>query len=105
MPRYHLTWKTIEKQLCWTGVEMLVLTPLFFRPHPVKPITSSQSEKKEGRSVLEKLKSTINPGRSTHQVTAEPEKSQVLLKYFVILLCPVMIINSINYLSYWDEEL
>uniref|UniRef100_A0A3B4FKL0 RAB11 family interacting protein 5 n=1 Tax=Pundamilia nyererei TaxID=303518 RepID=A0A3B4FKL0_9CICH len=46
------------------------------RPHPVKPITSSQSEKKEGRSVLEKLKSTINPGRSTHQVTAEPEKSQ-----------------------------
>uniref|UniRef100_A0A3Q4H406 RAB11 family interacting protein 5b (class I) n=1 Tax=Neolamprologus brichardi TaxID=32507 RepID=A0A3Q4H406_NEOBR len=27
------------------------------RPHPVKPITSSQSEKKEGRSVLEKLKS------------------------------------------------
>uniref|UniRef100_A0A3Q3MLY7 RAB11 family interacting protein 5b (class I) n=1 Tax=Mastacembelus armatus TaxID=205130 RepID=A0A3Q3MLY7_9TELE len=47
------------------------------RPHPVKPLTSGQSEKKEGRSVLEKLKSTIHPGRSTHQVAAEPEKSQV----------------------------
>ncbi|XP_068451685.1 rab11 family-interacting protein 1 [Clinocottus analis] len=46
------------------------------RPHPVKPLTSSQSEKKEGRSVLEKLKSTINPGRSTHQAAAEPEKIQ-----------------------------
>ncbi|XP_030594949.1 rab11 family-interacting protein 5 isoform X2 [Archocentrus centrarchus] len=46
------------------------------RSHPVKPITSSQSEKKEGRSVLEKLKSTINPGRTAHQVTAEPEKSE-----------------------------
>ncbi|XP_076595512.1 uncharacterized protein rab11fip5b [Chaetodon auriga] len=46
------------------------------RPHPVKPLTSSQLEKKEGRSVLEKLKSTINPGRSAHQVSVEPEKSQ-----------------------------
>nr|XP_020476311.1 rab11 family-interacting protein 5-like isoform X2 [Monopterus albus] len=44
------------------------------RPHPVKPLTPSQSEKKEGRSVLEKLKSTIHPGRTAHQVTAE--KSQ-----------------------------
>lgn len=46
------------------------------RPHPVKPLTSSQSEKKESRSVLEKLKSTIHPGRSAHQVAAEPEKTQ-----------------------------
>ncbi|XP_068571255.1 rab11 family-interacting protein 1 [Cebidichthys violaceus] len=46
------------------------------RTHPVKPLTSSQSEKKDGRSVLEKLKSTINPGRSAHQVAAEPERSQ-----------------------------
>ncbi|XP_039975103.1 rab11 family-interacting protein 1 isoform X2 [Xiphias gladius] len=46
------------------------------RPHPVKPLTSSQSEKKEGRSVLEKLKSTIHPGRTAHQVVAEAEKSQ-----------------------------
>ncbi|KAM9849657.1 uncharacterized protein rab11fip5b [Aulostomus maculatus] len=46
------------------------------RPHPVKPLTSSQSEKKEGRSVLEKLKSTIHPGRTAHQVVAEPEKTQ-----------------------------
>ncbi|KAM9377746.1 rab11 family-interacting protein 5 [Pholidichthys leucotaenia] len=46
------------------------------RPHPVKPLTSSQSEKKEGRSVLEKLKSTIHPGRTAHQASAESEKSQ-----------------------------
>ncbi|XP_054647054.1 rab11 family-interacting protein 1 isoform X2 [Dunckerocampus dactyliophorus] len=44
------------------------------RSHPVKPL--SQSEKKESRSVLEKLKSTINPGRSAQQVAAEPEKIQ-----------------------------
>uniref|UniRef100_A0A3B3UC88 RAB11 family interacting protein 5b (class I) n=1 Tax=Poecilia latipinna TaxID=48699 RepID=A0A3B3UC88_9TELE len=50
------------------------------RSHPVKPLTSSQPEKKEGRSVLEKLKSTINPGRSTHQATPEPEKSQLSLQ-------------------------
>lgn len=46
------------------------------RSHPVKPLTSSQSDKKESRSVLEKLKSTIHPGRTTHQVAAEPERSQ-----------------------------
>ncbi|KAG7518895.1 rab11 family-interacting protein 1-like [Solea senegalensis] len=47
------------------------------RTHPVKPLTSSQSEKKEGRSVLEKLKSTIHPGRAAaHQAVAEAEKSQ-----------------------------
>ncbi|XP_035769012.1 rab11 family-interacting protein 1 [Neolamprologus brichardi] len=34
------------------------------RPHPVKPITSSQSEKKEGRSVLEKLKQEVMVDRS-----------------------------------------
>ncbi|XP_067374932.1 rab11 family-interacting protein 1 [Channa argus] len=45
------------------------------RPHLVKPLTSSQSEKKEGRSVLEKLKSTIHPGRSAHQAAAEAEKT------------------------------
>lgn len=72
---------------------MLVLTSLCFRSHPVKPITSSQSEKKEGRSVLEKLKSTINPGRSAHHVTSEPEKSEVLLKNFIVLLGPVMTVK------------
>ncbi|XP_020513670.2 rab11 family-interacting protein 1-like [Labrus bergylta] len=47
------------------------------RPHPVKPLTSSLSEKKESRSVLDKLKSTIHPGRTAgHQAAAEPEKSQ-----------------------------
>nr|XP_061793059.1 rab11 family-interacting protein 1-like [Nerophis lumbriciformis] len=44
------------------------------RPHPVKPL--SQSEKKDSRSVLEKLKSTISPGRSGQQVAAEPKKIQ-----------------------------
>ncbi|XP_024139745.1 uncharacterized protein LOC112153622 isoform X1 [Oryzias melastigma] len=46
------------------------------RPHPVKPLTSTQSEKKESRSVLDKLRSTITPGRSAQQASAEPEKSQ-----------------------------
>ncbi|XP_077388885.1 uncharacterized protein rab11fip5b [Festucalex cinctus] len=44
------------------------------RPHPVKPL--SQAEKKESRSVLEKLKSTISPGRSAQQVVVEPSKIQ-----------------------------
>uniref|UniRef100_A0A3P9JE10 Rab11 family-interacting protein 5 n=1 Tax=Oryzias latipes TaxID=8090 RepID=A0A3P9JE10_ORYLA len=46
------------------------------RPHPVKPLTSTQSEKKESRSVLDKLRSTIAPGRSAQQTSAEPENSQ-----------------------------
>ncbi|KAM8848915.1 uncharacterized protein rab11fip5b [Synchiropus picturatus] len=46
------------------------------RTHPVKPLTSSQMEKKESRSVLEKLKSTINPGRTAQQAAAETEASQ-----------------------------
>ncbi|XP_028315511.1 rab11 family-interacting protein 5 isoform X3 [Gouania willdenowi] len=46
------------------------------RSHPVKPLTSSPTEKKESRSVLEKLRSTIHPGRSAHQASAEPEKRQ-----------------------------
>lgn len=44
------------------------------RTHPVKPLTSSQSEKKEGRSVLEMLKSTISPGRASQQAASESEK-------------------------------
>ncbi|XP_017545632.1 rab11 family-interacting protein 5 isoform X2 [Pygocentrus nattereri] len=51
-------------------------------PHPVKPLTNTaaQGEKKsEGRSVLEKLRSSIHPGRSSQQSTAEPEKAQVYM--------------------------
>lgn len=51
-------------------------------PHPVKPLTSTtlQGEKKpESRSVLEKLKSTINPARSAPATTAEDEKNQLAL--------------------------
>ncbi|XP_007236483.3 uncharacterized protein rab11fip5a isoform X1 [Astyanax mexicanus] len=35
-------------------------------PHPVKPLTPPDEKRSEGRSVLEKLKSTIHPGRSHH---------------------------------------
>ncbi len=58
----------------------LLFAPLY-SPHPVKPLTNTtlQGEKKpESRSVLEKLKSTINPGRSAPPTTAEDEKTQVL---------------------------
>lgn len=58
----------------------LRFAPLY-SPHPVKPLTSTtlQGEKKpESRSVLEKLKSTINPARSAPATTAEDEKNQVL---------------------------
>lgn len=63
-------------------METLVLACLICRSHPVKPLTSSQAERKEGRSVLEKLKCTINPGRSAQQVPPEPEKSQVLIHFW-----------------------
>lgn len=58
----------------------LLFAPLY-SPHPVKPLTNTtvQGEKKpESRSVLEKLKSTINPGRSASATTAEDEQNQVL---------------------------
>ncbi|TRY58591.1 hypothetical protein DNTS_015174 [Danionella cerebrum] len=35
-------------------------------PHPVKPLTPPEEKKSESRSVLEKLRSTIHPGRSHH---------------------------------------
>ncbi|XP_055027224.2 uncharacterized protein rab11fip5a isoform X2 [Misgurnus anguillicaudatus] len=35
-------------------------------PHPVKPLTPPDDKKSEGRSVLDKLKSTIHSGRSHH---------------------------------------
>ncbi|XP_024238993.1 rab11 family-interacting protein 1-like [Oncorhynchus tshawytscha] len=45
------------------------------RPHPVKPLTTtaSQGEKKEGRSFLEKLKSSIHSGLAAKQTLAEAE--------------------------------
>lgn len=64
---------------CLCG-ETLMLTCFLCSPHPVKPLTTTanQAEKKEGRSVLEKLKSTIHPGRAAQQSVVEVEKSQVL---------------------------
>ncbi|KTF86571.1 hypothetical protein cypCar_00004549 [Cyprinus carpio] len=35
-----------------------------FSPHPVKPLTPPDEKRSEGRSVLEKLKSTIHSGRT-----------------------------------------
>lgn len=72
--------------------EILVLNSSLCRPHPVKPLTSSQPEKKEGRSVLEKLKSTINPGRAANQAAAEAEKNQVLI--YIMIDC-VQIVKDI----------
>ncbi|XP_035626296.2 mucin-4-like [Oncorhynchus keta] len=45
------------------------------RPHPVKPLTTtaSQGEKKEVRSFLEKLKSSIHSGLAAKQTLAEAE--------------------------------
>ncbi|KAK3535883.1 hypothetical protein QTP70_021182 [Hemibagrus guttatus] len=45
-------------------------------PHPVKPLTSTAISG-EKKSVLEKLRSSIHPGRSTQQNMAEPEKPPV----------------------------
>lgn len=42
-------------------------------PHPVKPLTPPDEKRSEGRSMLEKIKSTIHPGRG-HQGDQEPEK-------------------------------
>ncbi|KAI4904150.1 hypothetical protein NFI96_013811, partial [Prochilodus magdalenae] len=59
-------------------------------PHPVKPLTNTttQGEKKsEGRSVLEKLRSSIHPGRSSQQSTAEPEKAQVCVSLPLEQVC------------------
>ncbi|KAB5581843.1 hypothetical protein PHYPO_G00180270 [Pangasianodon hypophthalmus] len=42
-------------------------------PHPVKPLTPPDEKRSEGRSVLEKLKSTIHPGRG-QQGDQESEK-------------------------------
>ncbi len=35
-----------------------------FSPHPVKPLTPPDEKRSEGRTVLEKLKSTIHSGRT-----------------------------------------
>ncbi|XP_016397026.1 rab11 family-interacting protein 5 isoform X3 [Sinocyclocheilus rhinocerous] len=51
-------------------------------PHPVKPLTNTSlhgEKKPESRSVLEKLKFTISPGRSAPPNTAEDEKNQLAL--------------------------
>ncbi|TSW48769.1 Rab11 family-interacting protein 5 [Bagarius yarrelli] len=79
------------KALLHTTVATAVLSPVFTAsnngfsqeehqvvchlssPHPVKPLTPPDEKRSEGRSVLEKLKSTIHPGRS-HQGDQEHEK-------------------------------
>lgn len=53
-------------------------------PHPVKPLTATilaEEKRTEGRSVLatglEKLRSTINPGRSSQPGEQEADKKKV----------------------------
>ncbi|CDQ74625.1 unnamed protein product [Oncorhynchus mykiss] len=55
-------------------------------PHPVKPLTTtaSQGEKKEGRSFLEKLKSSIHSGLAAKQTLAEAETE---IEYLLLLIC------------------
>ncbi|XP_041931093.1 rab11 family-interacting protein 1 [Alosa sapidissima] len=52
-------------------------------PHPVKPLTTSAAaagdRKSEGRSVLEKLKSTIHPGRAAQPTAAEVAEREARL--------------------------
>ncbi|XP_070971558.1 rab11 family-interacting protein 5-like isoform X2 [Oncorhynchus clarkii lewisi] len=50
-------------------------------PHPVKPLTPEEkrrAELSEGRSVLDKLKSSIHPGRSSQPTEQQPEKKKSL---------------------------
>lgn len=49
-------------------------------PHPVKPLTTAipaEEKRTEGRSVLEKLKSTIHPGRVSQLTEQETERKKV----------------------------
>ncbi|XP_051504791.1 uncharacterized protein rab11fip5a isoform X1 [Myxocyprinus asiaticus] len=46
-------------------------------PHPVKPLTPPDEKRSEGRSVLEKLKSTIHSGRSHHSDQEDDKKALV----------------------------
>ncbi|XP_064784879.1 rab11 family-interacting protein 5 isoform X2 [Oncorhynchus masou masou] len=52
-----------------------------YSPHPVKPLTPEEkrrAELSEGRSVLDKLKSSIHPGRSSQPTEQQPEKKKSL---------------------------
>ncbi|XP_028994926.1 rab11 family-interacting protein 5 isoform X2 [Betta splendens] len=67
-----------EKHKGWFGSKDSHSKP---SPHPVKPLTTAtaaEEKRAEGRSVLatglEKLKSTIHPGRSSQQSEQEPER-------------------------------
>ncbi|XP_052007411.1 uncharacterized protein LOC127660950 isoform X2 [Xyrauchen texanus] len=46
-------------------------------PHPVKPLTPPDEKRSEGRSVLEKIKSTIHSGRSHHSEQEADKKALV----------------------------
>ncbi|XP_078145638.1 rab11 family-interacting protein 5 isoform X2 [Centroberyx gerrardi] len=71
-----------EKQKGWFGSKDSHSKP---SPHPVKPLTTAmlaEEKRTEGRSVLatglEKLKSTIHPGRSSQLTEQEPERKKSL---------------------------
>lgn len=72
-------------------------------PHPVKPLTTAmlaEEKRTEGRSVLatglEKLKSTINPGRSSQLSEQETERKKVQYVVIIMRYCPAEANNS-NY--------
>ncbi|XP_028293945.1 rab11 family-interacting protein 5 isoform X2 [Gouania willdenowi] len=69
---------TEERHRSWFGLKESHSKP---SPHPVKPLTSAMLTE-EKRSVLatglEKLKSTINPGRSSHSSEQEVDRKKFL---------------------------
>lgn len=65
-------------------------------PHPVKPLTPPDEKRSEGRSVLEKLKSTIHSGRSDadkkvmheHKSGCFAESNlNIIMNYFKVCSC------------------
>ncbi|XP_035273722.1 rab11 family-interacting protein 5 isoform X3 [Anguilla anguilla] len=71
-----------EKHKGWFGSKDSHNKP---SPHPVKPLNTAaplEEKKSEGRSVLvsglEKLKSTIHPGRAAHQGEPEADRNKAL---------------------------
>ncbi|KAM9433483.1 rab11 family-interacting protein 5-like [Salvelinus alpinus] len=66
---------------CWHAQETHPPANQQISPHPVKPLTPEEkrwAELSEGRSVLDKLKSSIHSGRSSQPTNQQPEKKKSL---------------------------
>ena len=87
------------------------LSSLFSSPHPVKPLTTAmlaEEKRTEGRSVLatglEKLKSTIHPGRSSQLSEQETDRKKV--QYACITIMSIALqCNIYAYLRVSNHEL